>query len=238
MGEWQLLPGETPFDRSFLKIKQIRTRAQLNAAEAENIRKATVKYLAKKPSKRIAPFRIGWVKRLHKEMFCDVWRWAGSFRVNDEVNIGISFTQIETSVHALLENVRCWEQQQLPFLDQAAMLHHKAVLIHPFPNGNGRWARMLANIWLKQHGQAITKWPEEVIGTKSILRDTYLKAIRLADDGEYAPLADLHRQHADVPLDWLDGMNTGNAALTARARANSQPWPRNVGQATEPLLPP
>ena len=69
-------------------------------------------------------------------------------------------------------------------LEQAVRLHHRAVRIHPFPNGNGRWARMLANIWLKRHGQPITAWPEETIGTRSVVRDEYLAAIRAADEGD------------------------------------------------------
>jgi hypothetical protein len=35
---WELLPGETPIDVSGLKRKGIGTRAELNQAEAENIR--------------------------------------------------------------------------------------------------------------------------------------------------------------------------------------------------------
>jgi fido (protein-threonine AMPylation protein) len=66
---WELLPGETPIDVSGLKRKAIGTRVELNRAEAENIRKAVVKYLAARPSRRSAPFTLSWVKRLHKQMF-------------------------------------------------------------------------------------------------------------------------------------------------------------------------
>ena len=73
-------------------------------------------------------------------------------------------------------------------------LHHRAVGIHPFPNGNGRWARMLANIWLKRHGHAITEWPEETIGSMSVIRDEYLTAIRASDEGDEGPLWALHQR--------------------------------------------
>ena len=49
MSHWGFLPGETPIDVSGLKRKGINTRAELNRAEAENIRKAVVKYLAANP---------------------------------------------------------------------------------------------------------------------------------------------------------------------------------------------
>jgi len=41
------IPGQTPLDDlSGLRDKRILTTAELNSAEAENIRKATLKYLA------------------------------------------------------------------------------------------------------------------------------------------------------------------------------------------------
>jgi Fic family protein len=75
------------------------------------------------------------------------------------------------------------------------MLHHKAVFIHPFENGNGRWSRMLANVWVFREGGVPTKWPEDLVGTTSPVRDEYLKAIRSADEGECAPLIELHQRY-------------------------------------------
>jgi hypothetical protein len=69
VSHWGFLPGETAIDVSGLKRKGINTRAELNRAEAENIRKAVVKYHAAKPSRRSAPFTLSWAKRLHKQMF-------------------------------------------------------------------------------------------------------------------------------------------------------------------------
>jgi Fic family protein len=74
------------------------------------------------------------------------------------------------------------------------MLHHRAVSIHPFVNGNGRWARMLANIWLQLHGHRPTEWPDETIGAESKVRKEYLSAIRRADQGDLEPLTTLHRR--------------------------------------------
>lgn len=86
MSDWGDLPGETPIDVSGLKRKGIRTRAELNQAEAENIRKAVVKYLAAKPSRRSAPFTLSWSRRLHKQMFGDVWKGPVSFGVAPSVS--------------------------------------------------------------------------------------------------------------------------------------------------------
>ena len=193
MSDWELLPGETPIDVSGLKRKGIGTRAELNRAEAENVRKAVVRYLAAKPSRRSAPFTLFWVKRLHKQMFGDVWTWAGEFR-RENLNLGCDWHQVPLRLQALLDDLVFWETQGEDYLIQAVRLHHRAVQIHPFLNGNGRWARMLANIWLKRHGHAITEWPEETIGTQSVARDDYLAAIRAADEGDEEPLNELHQR--------------------------------------------
>lgn len=197
-GGWETLPGETPIDVSGLRIKGIGTRAELNRAEAENVRKAVVKYLASKPSRRSAPFTLTWVKRLHKQMFGDVWSWAGEFR-RENLNLGCDWHQVPLQLQSLLDDLAFWEGQGDDLLEQAVRLHHCAVRVHPFSNGNGRWARMLANVWLKRHDYPVTAWPEETIGTRSVVRDEYLAAIRAADDGDEGPLVQIHRRFTPVP---------------------------------------
>jgi Fic-DOC domain mobile mystery protein B len=193
VSDWGLLPGETPIDVSGLRRKGINTRSELNRAEAENIRKAVVKYLAAKPSRRSAPFTLSWAKRLHKQMFGVVWKWAGEFR-QENLNLGCDWHQVPMQLQALLDDLVFWEARGDSLLKQAVRLHHRAVRIHPFANGNGRWARMLANIWLKRHGHPITEWPEETIGSMSVIRHEYLTAIRASDEGDEEPLWALHQR--------------------------------------------
>jgi fido (protein-threonine AMPylation protein) len=126
-------------------------------------------------------------------MFGDVWRWAGKPRTCD-LNLGVPHQHVEARLYDLLKNLEHWAQGGVSSEEQAVMLHHQAVLIHPFLNGNGRWARLLANVWLKRNGSAPTQWPEATVGTQSTARAEYLKAIRAADEGDYEPLLQLHRQ--------------------------------------------
>jgi Fic-DOC domain mobile mystery protein B len=192
---WTPIPGETPIDDiSGLKIKGISTRRELNQFEAANIRKAIVKYLAATPSRTLAPFDFSWVLQLHEQMFGDVWKWAGVTRRSDKT-IRVPWTQIEVMLFQLVGDLEYWEKEgKIELLEQAVMLHHKAVCIHPFENGNGRWSRLLANIWLKRHSHAITDWPETNVGHESEIRAEYLAAIRQANEGRYGPLIDLHRR--------------------------------------------
>src|SRR5689334_9526551 len=102
MSGWPTIPGETPIDDiSGQKIRGLNNRAELNRAEAENIRRAVVKYLVAKPSPRLARFDLAWSKRLHREMFGRVWRWAGEVR-HINLNIGIEHYQVETSLQMLM----------------------------------------------------------------------------------------------------------------------------------------
>jgi len=191
------IPGATPIDdMSGLKIKSLTTRKQLYEEEFKNTVKAITNYMIKKPTRRIAPFTLTWALKLHKEMFGDVWAWAGKIR-KTEKNIGLKPFLISTALENLLRDLQTWGNSGMDLIEQAARLHHRAVQIHPFDNGNGRWARLLANIWLKQGGAPVTMWPEDnmVKGTSKI-RGKYLKAIKSADNGDYDDLIEIHKYYS------------------------------------------
>lgn len=197
LAPWTGIPGETPIDLSDLtpsaKARGIVTRRELNELEAQNIARVFVKYLSAKPSPHLAPFDYTWSLKVHEEMFRDVWRWAGVPRQHD-VNIGVPFFNVSGELYGLLADLHAWSGLNMPFIEQATRLHHRAVAIHPFPNGNGRWSRLLSNIWLKRHGIPVVEWPEETIGQQSVVRSEYIAAIEAADDGDCAPLIKLHEQ--------------------------------------------
>lgn len=193
---WPAIHGETPIDPSDLRDKSIKTRDQLNVVEAENIRKAVVEYLSARPTRRKAPFDCPWCLRLHREMFGDVWTWAGKLRTKN-LNLGIPFGAIPESLAMLLADLASWSEYKMEMVEQASRLHHRSVQIHPFENGNGRWARMLANIWLKLHGNPLILWPDATIGGTSVVRDEYLEAIKTADGGDYAQLIALHERYVE-----------------------------------------
>ncbi len=157
---WKARPGETPIDDfSCLKKRGVKYWKEVAVLEAKNIRKPLLKYLGKKPNRRIAPFDYSWALRLHKEMYQDVWTWAGEVRVKD-LNVGVPWQQVESRLFDLMKNLAHWEQSGMDIHEQAVRLHHQAVFIHPFMGGNGRWARLLESIWLKLHGKEPTAWPE------------------------------------------------------------------------------
>jgi fido (protein-threonine AMPylation protein) len=188
-----MIPGQTPIDDvSELKIKGIYFQWQLDAVEADNILKAQEKYFPGTPSPKEAPFDLAWVLKLHWQMLGDVWEYAGRLRTKPVQPVGVAPEQIESQLYELLQNLPFWKDS--PLVNQVAELHHKAVFIHPFKGGNGRWSRMLANIWLARNGGSPTTWPKDV-GTESPIRDEYMKSLHAADLGDYEPLVGLHARY-------------------------------------------
>lgn len=194
---WESVPDETPIDDvSGLLVAGIGTRRQLNQAEAENIAVAASKYLVGRLSAADAPFTFDWLFELHREMFGRVWAWAGKPRTCD-LNLGCRAHDVEPQVWSLAQDIPYWGREPSRLIEDAALLHHRAVKIHPFLNGNGRWARMLANVWLRRHGARPVLWPEPQMGTVSPIREAYIAAVRAADRNDLRPLADLHRQYQE-----------------------------------------
>ena len=161
--------------------------------EALNIASATLKYLSAPPSKKEAPFSYEWLLQLHEEMFGNVWDWAGKLR-QDELSIGIKAYLVSTELKKLVDDIAYWDKHQTyDVAETVARIHHRAVQIHPFQNGNGRWSRMLANIYLRQNGLMPVKWQEDALAKENPKRVQYIQALKMADDGNYNALIEMHK---------------------------------------------
>jgi Fic-DOC domain mobile mystery protein B len=91
-------------------------------------------------------------------MLNDVWKWAGKYR-RTERNIGIDWWLIPTEVIRLLDDVKTWiEYKSYPLDELAVRFHHRLVSIHPFPNGNGRHARLMADLLIMRLGGERFTW--------------------------------------------------------------------------------
>ena len=164
------------------------TLKEIYKFEANNTRKATLKYLLDKPSKKVAPFTYEWFLKLHFEMFGDIWDWAGKIRTV-ELSIGVKAYMVSMELKKLVDDLEFWDKNKtFDIVEIASRLHHRAVQIHPFKNGNGRWSRMLANIYLKQNGLEPTKWNEDLLSKDNPHRDDYIDALKKADSGDYSVL--------------------------------------------------
>jgi len=186
----------TPLDDiSGLKLPKDRPYSlkEIYIYEANNIALATLKYLSAPPSKSLAPFSYEWMQQLHYDMFGNVWEWAGKFR-QTELSIGVKAYLVPTRLKELADDIVFWKKHKtFDIHETASRLHHRAVQIHPFLNGNGRWSRMLANIYLRQNGSMPVRWQEDLLSNKNPKRDEYIKALKMADNGNYKALIKMHR---------------------------------------------
>ncbi|MDD5400904.1 MAG: mobile mystery protein B [Sulfurimonas sp.] len=181
-------------DTSGLKLSHLKsyTLKEIYIKEAENIANATLKYLSAQPTKKDTPFTYEWLLFLHKEMFGDVWEWAGKLRHN-ELSIGIKAYLVPMELKKLSDDIEYWNKNKtFDIYETAARIHHRAVQIHPFLNGNGRWSRMLANIYLRQNGSMPVKWQEDLLAKENPKRSDYILALKKADNGDYKDFIQMH----------------------------------------------
>jgi Fic-DOC domain mobile mystery protein B len=192
----QPIDDATPLDDvSGLKLPKdsVYTLQYIYEKEAENIANATIKYLSAPPSKKEAPFTYEWIVELHSEMFGDVWEWAGKLR-KVELSIGIKAYLVAIELKKLCDDITYWDQNKtFDVFETAARIHHRAVQIHPFQNGNGRWSRMLANIYLRQHDKMPVRWQEDLLARENSQRGVYIEALKKADHGDYADFIKMHK---------------------------------------------
>jgi Fic-DOC domain mobile mystery protein B len=193
--EFQYIPGATPLDpdeAAALVPVHITTQADLNAWEQANIvlgdRWAT-------RQKKRELLDEGFVRDLHRQMFDRTWKWAGTFRQSNK-NIGVDWPQVSVKLRDLLDNTRYQIENHVFNEDEMAVrFHHQLVLIHAFPNGNGRHARLMADLLITRLGRPRLTWggASSSITPPGEIRDRYLVALRSADQGQINGLIEFAR---------------------------------------------
>ena len=181
----------TPEEIRDLIPAHIAYRSELNEAEQENIARAQEWALGPRRRDLLSEKFAG---ALHRRMLGDVWRWAGRFRTSQR-NMGIDYWLIPTELRKLLDDTKAWiEFKTYPADEIAVRFHHRLVLIHPFPNGNGRHARFLADLLIMRLGGERFSWGRESLRDPGVARQQYIAALRAADNHDIAPLLAFARE--------------------------------------------
>ena len=174
----------TPEEREGLIPTYITLRRELNEAEQIGIADADRWAFSRKRDVLDEAF----LRSLHKRMFGKVWRWAGQYRTTAR-NIGVDAYRIGVELQQLLGDVRYWIENATYSPDEIlARFHHRLVFIHPFPNGNGRHARLAADLLAVQLGQPRFTWGRVNLTVPQETRRAYVAALRAADAHDIAPL--------------------------------------------------
>ena len=174
----------TPEERNGLIPTHLPLRSELNELEQQNIAEADRWVFDRKRN----VLDEGFLRGLHRRMFNRVWRWAGQYR-STERNIGIESYRIQTELRQIIEDVRYWIDHQSYAPDELAVrFHHRLVSVHPFPNGNGRWSRLAADVLIVQQGGARFTWGRANLQTAGDTRRAYIDALHAADNHDFGPL--------------------------------------------------
>lgn len=190
--------GATPIDPNEaegLLQAHVSTRQELNELEEANIQDgvawAVERAIAGRRRRDVLTEEF--LFELHRRMFGAVWAWAGQVRTTDK-NIGVDKYIIRPEVRKLIEDARYWRDFGTYDVDELAVrFHHRLVAIHPFPNGNGRHARLMADLIAQQLGRQPFTWGGESLMETSALRTAYISALRQADGGVIEPLIEFAR---------------------------------------------
>ena len=174
------ISGQTPLNEieiSGLKIKTITTVGELNEHEQNNIEEAFHWALNRKiPIKTLLTRE--WIFNVHFRMFNKVWDWAGEKRTSNK-NIGVGKYSIDPALIHMLDDIKYWIiNRTFDPVEIAVRFKHRLVSIHCFPNGNGRHARLCADILIKYlTGQDGFTWgSHNSLYQESELRTTYIIA--------------------------------------------------------------
>ena len=186
--------GTTPIDpdeAEGLLLTHITTRGELDRWEQDNIAEAMV-WLERTKPKNI--LNEDFVRNLHRRMFGNVWKWAGQFRKSDK-NIGGPWWRVSTDLKNLCEDARFWiDLRKEPPDEIAVRYHHRLVSIHPFPNGNGRHARLMTDLLLENIlDQPRFTWGSTDHSKAGGPRERYIAALHAADELSYQLLLEFVR---------------------------------------------
>ncbi|EEE35445.1 mobile mystery protein B [Rhodobacteraceae bacterium KLH11] len=183
----------TPDELLGLRAKHITSRGELNELEGENIIEGLIWLDRRRKSYDILTDDAA--REVHKRLFGQVWDWAGVYRLTEK-NIGVQVWHISTEMRTCLDDARYWrENGTYEPLEAIARFHHKLVWVHPFANGNGRWARIMADAYLATiDPDVFLDWSGGgTLTSDSDHRAQYIAALRAADEFEFEPLIEFVR---------------------------------------------
>jgi Fic-DOC domain mobile mystery protein B len=185
-------PGATGGeDLSGLLQKNLSDQRARHAAETDLIDLAYQKYIFRARPRETGS---GWLtsdflKKVHREMFGEIWDWAGKYR-QEPRNIGIDWHKIPEHIGVLCGDFQYWDSSSAMAVSEvAARLQNHLTRIHPFSNGNGRHARLITDIFFHSRRMKPPRWPQIQLMTKGDqIRESYIKAMKDADREDYTGL--------------------------------------------------
>jgi len=127
----------------------------------------------------------------HRRWLGQIYEWAGSYRSVNMAKGDFLFAAAHL-VPMLMQSYErdclrrftpCTGMTEKPLCEALAICHVEFILIHPFREGNGRLARVLATVMALQAGQPLLNF-----GLLEQDKERYIEAIQLGHAGDYLPM--------------------------------------------------
>ena len=177
-----------------LLVPSLSTCGQLDEIERIRINAARVWAMRGAVLQRGDLLTETFARELHRRMFGGIWRGAGRYRTTER-DTGWEARRIPGGVRMFLDDAEGWIRfSTYPVHEAAVRLHHRLMAIQPWSNGNGRHARLFADIVVASQREEPLTWGSRSDPAKSgRARALYLDSIRAADAGDMAPLLEFAR---------------------------------------------
>ena len=158
-------------------IPGLKSASEIGLAEFEGFLKAEIVLTEKLNAK--TKFNLDFILKIHKLALSDLYTFAGKYR---NVNIskgGLPFA----AARFLSETMMAFENEVLvalpdnykdkdELIKDIAIVHGELLVIHPFRDGNGRTARILANLMSRKQGYDALYFETGMLYTISCIRIT------------------------------------------------------------------
>ena len=137
------------------------------------------------------------IARMHRTWLGEIYVWAGEYRQVNMRKGDFMFAAADQVPRLMLDWERGPLYQFTPCRSQdieeqaraLAIVHAELILIHPFRDGNGRCARMLAMLMGLQAGLPALDFG----GVRGERKRRYIAAVHAAVGRDYAPMTDVFR---------------------------------------------
>jgi Fic-DOC domain mobile mystery protein B len=171
-----------------LLVPSLSTRSQLLEIEQMSIHAARLWAMRPRNLEAGEIFTEKFLIELHRRMFTGIWRGAGRYRKSIAAT-GWEPSRIAEGVRLFLDDADGWARYSTyPIHECAVRLHHRLISIRPWSNGNGRHARLMADVAVAAQGEAALTWGSRTAPGSA--RTRYVEAIGAADGGDLGPLVE------------------------------------------------
>jgi cell filamentation protein len=171
----------------------IKKKRDMDEAEAIALKRAVDKLIRRYD--KTHKFVSEDIRAIHKEWLGGIYEWAGNYR-NVKLSKGEMPFAFPAQIPSLMKKLECGPlQRHTPcsftsrgrVVEALAEVHTELILIHPFREGNGRTARILATLMALQAGLPLLNF--EALQKEK--REEYYAAVRAGLDQNYKPMEEL-----------------------------------------------